>query len=235
MNHNNTTDSGLTGRMNHNTKSTRGNSSIEGIPHPHRSVVREPMKKHADNGSVHGAARLELHSDYQPLRLNDSQHIHGDTHHETTHAEDNQLKKTTRAVDNKTLTKSYHSPRSQINTTTRNDDGKRKEDRYSYPANNYNLINLSPCGRSTGAIPKRHTTPKRHRIPRRRRHHQQNNHVMIKSHDSTPKGHSRDVEQGDHSVKIKTKPESNHPTTKTPFLGLGRASKGRPWRAYNNQ
>ena len=107
VNHNNTTDNGLTGRMNHNTKSTRGNSNIEGIPHPHRSVVQEPMKKHADNGSVHGAARLELHNDHQPLRLNESQHIHGDTHHETTHVEDNQLKKTTRTVDNKSF--SYHS------------------------------------------------------------------------------------------------------------------------------
>ena len=115
------------------------------------------MKKHADNGSVHGAARLELQNNHQSLRLNDSQHIHGDTHHETTHVEDNQLKKTTRTVDNRSF--SYHSSRSQINTTTRNDDGKRKKDRHSYPANNYNLINLSPCGRPTGAIPKRHTTP----------------------------------------------------------------------------
>ena len=243
--HNNTTDSGLTRKMNHNTKSTRGNVNTEGIPHPHRSVVREPMEKHADNGSVHGAARLELCNDHQPPRLNDSQNIHGDTHYETTHVEDSQLKKTTRTVDDSQLKKttrtvdnktfSYHSSRSQIKTTVRNDDGKRKEDRYLYPANNYNLINLSPCGRSTGAIPKRHTTPKRRRIPRRRNHHQQNNHVMSKSNDSTPKRHSIDVEQGDHSVKIKTKPGSNHPTTKTPFLGLGRASTGRPWRVCNNQ
>ena len=133
-------------------------------------------------------------------------------------------KKTTRTVDNKTF------------SSARNDDGKRKEDRYLYPANNYNLINLSPCGRSTGAIPKRHTTPKRRRIPRRRNHHQQNNHVMSKSKwFNTKKVTLLMLNKVIIVWRSRTKPGSNHPTTKTPFLGLGRASTGRPWRVCNNQ
>ena len=39
----------------------------------------------------------------------------------------------------------------------------------------------------------------------------------------------RDAKETNHGKKILTKPESNNFATKTPFLGVGRASMGRPW------
>ena len=229
---NNKSTEGIPGNMNQNIKSGNRINTTD-VPYSQQTVHELP-KIYTDKGSDNGALRPEISNDYHPSRMNNTHHNQDDTctYYGTKHVvEDSQRKRSARTSEDRNS--NYHPSRSQTDTSRNSEDGRRKRDHFLYPVNK--LTNLSPCGRSTGAIPKRHTTPKRRSIPKRRSHHQQGSRGMSNPKVVSPRRQPRNAEQDNQGRKILTKPDSNHPTVKTPFLGVGRASMGRPWRVHNNQ